>query len=282
MKRFVYLAIMLAMLAPLTGCFEQLIEVVVKKDGRGYIYVASYMNTQMGGLAEGLGAALPTGAEGGGFDLQPSKEDYKAKAAEFGEDVRLLWVKDKKNKKGWSGKLAKFEFDDINKIKIVPGDKPEGMGDEEKGDEEEEEKKPVTFELVPGETSMLTINIPDLEMKGPMGDDDQENDGAGEAGFQQQMVMMQMMKPMLDGLRMLVRVRVEGEVVESSATHKSKKDQLATLMDVRFGEVMADMGNLAKFQELENISDPEEAKQAMAKIKGLTVETQENVTVTFK
>ena len=281
MKRCVLFIGMILLLVSLTGCFEQLTEIVVEQDGHGYIYVAKYMNVQMPGFTENLRGVLPSGEDAEGAsdtNFQLSEDDFKKEAAEFGEGVRLLWVKDKKNKKGWTGKLAKYEFDDINKITINALEKPAGMVGEE-AEVPNEVKQPVTFTYIPGDTNTLTISMPEWKMGeaetgGPDGDKKED--------LQQQALAMQMMKPMFDGLRILVRVRVAGDVVENSATHKSDEDKLTTLAEIRLGDVMADMANFTKFQGLQALKEPEEVKKAVTQIKGLTLEVQEQVTVKFQ
>ena len=279
----------------LAGCVESLTEVVVHKDGSGIVYYGSYMNAN----ANPLGAAL---GQFGVENTEPKtvtidEESFEKAASRLGKGVRLEWVKKKQNSKGWDGVLAKYAFDDVTQLQLEGG----GLGistfdgvirpQQPEADMTGLSEKKVTFGFSPGDTSELTVDLPPMTPPQDSGlpgapasfPDSPDNvlPGGGEPTEAQVAQMMAMMRPMLEGARFLIRVRVNGEIVDTNASHVSKNGKVA-LLDIKLVELIEDEENRKVLQGLQGVEDEDTIRTDLAKVKGVRMELKPEIHVKFK
>jgi len=150
----------------------------------------------------------------------------KAKVAEYGEGVRLEQVSAATNDQGWRGYMARFVFADINDVSLTASMNPE----------EEQDGPSFSFAFTPGDTAELRL-VPSKEAAEALAVEDAPHMPEGMEGMDDAMAAMMM--PMMQGMRVAMYVRVEGEIVESDATFTSvPEDNMVTLMYVNFDELI--------------------------------------------
>jgi hypothetical protein len=91
--------------------------------------------------------------------------------------------------------------------------------------------------------------------------------------------MLEMMKPMLKGLRITIGVEVDGTVVKTNSAYAAANR--VTFMDMDFGALLADQKALKEFGEGMDGSLAQQ-KAALAKIKGMKVHLEPEMVVEFK
>jgi hypothetical protein len=90
--------------------------------------------------------------------------------------------------------------------------------------------------------------------------------------------MMDMMKPMLKGLRITIGVEVDGTVLKTNSQYAS--GNRVTYLDLDMGALLADEKALAAFEDVEG--SVEQQKAALAKVKGMKVHLDPEMVVEFK
>lgn len=271
----------------------------------------------MAGLAAGAGNPAPTGDQAPGKPaaapqiptadslLKPSQESLVQGAAAYGKGVRFVRQEPGKNAAGWDGYLVVYQFDDISQLAFDPNNPPGPLGDLAKMSPEataEIEKQTAgkqggaTFAMADGLLTVHTGMSPDAisqigEGAGGLGG------GAGLPGGGQitgpngaaidPAAAMQMAAGMFQGMRIAYFIRVDGEIAETNAKHVD--GTLITMTDMQPGKMMADPKFAALMAEGEKLQSqqptPEQVDTLMKQVEaldGVTLETQETVTVRFK
>lgn len=181
-----------------------------------------------------------------------------------------------------TGYMATYVFDDVSTVNVsqnpmskVP-DMP-GMTSSEGEDGDEL----VAFRFTPGNPATLVIRPPqDLNDDGdeePASDEgvsetDEQDIEEGEEGMEQ-------MKEFLRDMRMLLQVRVEGGITSTNATYV--EGSTVTMMDINFNTLLDDPERFKELEKAEN-AGPEAMKALLKSIPGLRVETEEEVSVSFR
>jgi len=258
--------------------------VFLNSDGSGHIVETTYMSAQaaamMGGMMSGMGDDMGGDAEvtmsGGPV---PDEEEAKAKAADFGEGVAYVSMKEVSKPDGSKGAQIVYKFDDVTKLALKPGsDSSEGgMGME---DEPEEEKEPITFGFSKGQ---LTVNLPSSDESAASA-----APAAPAGGPEDDMAaaMMQGMLPMLKGMRMRMFIKLPAEIKRTNASYvdassKSGEKRYVTLMDFNFDKLLAADGGMQKFMQAQDNADFGATAKLMAGIPGIKMEPQQTVTIEF-
>ena len=267
-----------------TSCIQHSTVLRVRKDGSGEIFVRNHFSPQMSAMIGGIAGAA--GAEGGAeiATEDPSKanpDELKANAALFGEGVRYVRHEENKNKDGWAGYLAVYEFDDITKITLSDETAmPSGLKDmaEEQGQEVGgEDSGKITFEMAEG---VLTMN----SNMGQAGlDSFKEQSGEELPDGAKPSQMMAMMAGMMNGMRMAYFVRIDGGIAETNATHV--QGDFVTISDIDVGKMLADPEFLAFVDNAAANPDSvteESTKALVPQIESMKAEMQEKVTVKFQ
>ena len=260
-----------------TGCMDVTMDIKVNKDGSGVLTQRVFM----GGGMSGMMADMDDGGDASLYNI----DDLKAAAEKIGEGVTFAGVVDVTNKKGDKGFRASYNFPDITAINLQSSDES-GMGQMMEG---------MTFEFEGGETARLTINMPGNREGGDGEGGSDSGEGGGEsdeAGGDMQMGaegmmdgmmdgMMEGMMQMFDGMRLWVRVRVDGTIVETNAQYVNKRKTGVTLMKMDIGEMVKNTELMEKLEGSDNPS-PAAIKKVFGDVDFLRLEDQEKVVISFK
>ena len=90
---------------------------------------------------------------------------------------------------------------------------------------------------------------------------------------------IEMMKAIFKDMRVSIVLNVEGDIVDTNATHRSGRK--ITLIDMDFGKLLGDIELLKKINE-EKPESIEEVKKMVKGIEGLKLEFNSPVTIDFK
>lgn len=226
----------------LAGCVESTALVKVNKDGSGLLVVQEFLSPQITQMMEGMGQAMGEAlggmagetAEGEAPKPAPKpaadplalfKDSIEKKLATLGEGAKLVSSQAKTNAAGWKGYTATYSFKDINAVSVALGDNSK----EESGDGMPVDTG-VKFQFKPGDVAELSIL--------PVKNEAPAEKAEPEAPAEDPAMMMQMMGPMLKGMRMALFVQVDGEIVETNARYV-KKPNIVTVMDMPMDKVLA-------------------------------------------
>lgn len=255
MDRRIVATLSALLLVFVTGCMDWTMDIKVNKDGSGVLTQRVFMGAAMTGMMGAMG----DGGDGSLYDI----DELKAAAEEMGDGVTFVGVVDVTNKKGDKGFRASYNFPDITAINL-PNDDDTGMGQMMEG---------MTFEFEGGETARLTINMP-ANGSGGGGD-------SADAGGNMQMGQMAGMQQMFDGMRLWVRVRVDGTIAETNAQYVNKRKTGVSLMKMDVGEMVKNAELMEKLGVLDH-SSPAAFKKAAGDVGYMRLEDQEKVVISFK
>lgn len=289
-KRSILIGLVVAVVL-LTGCIDTTTNIAVRKDGSGIVTETIFIDQSVMAIFSGLGAQLTEGMETetiSGID-EADIAKYIAKAEKMGEGVKYVSAKEVTGKQGLKGVEVVYSFDDIEKLNIKPepenpmGDQMAGMMDAEPVEEvEEEEEEKITFEFKKGGTSTLFIHMPKEEKEDVPEDDPVMED---EAPVEPDPMGVTMMKNFLKGFRIRVMISMlDGKIQKTNASFKEKLDgkDTITLLDVALGKILADEKYAKEFEKMSKIKDMGAAMEAMQKIPGLKIETNERVEIRYR
>ena len=278
MDRRIVATLSVLLLVFVTGCMDVTLDVKVNKDGSGVLTQRVFM----GGGMVGMMADMDDGGDASLYNI----DELKAAAEKIGEGVTFAGVVDVTNKKGAKGFRASYNFPDITALNLQSSDES-GMGQMMEG---------MTFEFEGGETARLTINMPaNGEGDGGEGGSDSVEAGGDsvEAGGDMQTgaenmmegmmegMMMEGMQQMFDGMRLWVRVRVDGTIVETNSQYVNKRKTGVTLMKMNIGEMVKNAELMEKLEDSGN-SSPAAIKKVFGDLDFLRLEDQEKVVISFK
>jgi hypothetical protein len=315
------MAMMLVMAGFLSGCIDNTTVVEVRQDGSGTVtevtYISPAMDQMMNQMMQGMMAAMSNAApgEGGKMEVSVTKQDnsklldrkqYEVKAAQMGEGVTVANVTEAKRKDGAAGVRVDYAFEDITKLKIQAGSSPEstlGLGGEgmEPG-KSTKKNKPMTFAFTAGTPAKLIITIPPDEKAASAGAIDpgemietngvvQSDEEGQPASDPNDKAMENTMISMMKDFRLVLRIKVDGEIQKSNATFvqvggTSHKKQYVTLFNVEFGKLMGDPELFAKYAdklgELQSLGDSPEGKKILMDFPGIQVETAKRIEIEFQ
>ncbi len=296
MQRTLVASAVVALTLFFTGCLKDERTVSIKADGSGTIEIRTMMKSesiqQMIEMAKGMKEAMGGGEGDGEGEEEDGPENMftektaKKKAAELGEGVEFVSMKPLKEE-GWEGMVAVYSFKDITKVVIKPGSEDSPMGDDGPGggggggDSSPKVIETIKFErkaLDSGNTELTVIT----EGKEPEASTD-EDPAMPEVPPEQQRAMMEqqlaMMKQMVGGLKMSVKITVEGSLVKSSSPHVD--GNTVTIMSMDFDEMLEKPETFLDAAENEPKS-LKEARELYAKMPGIVYHPEERTTIEFK
>ena len=259
----------------LTGCIDVEYKMNLKPDGSGTIVETVYMNTAMVQMIKGFMAMGGDSTKQEEFSLLDEAE-LRNEALDLGEGVKYISGEELKDN-GREGYRAIYEFEDVNKIKMDQdvSDKAPSMG----GENEETPEDDITFKFTKGSPATLIIYMPDEDDEIQV-DEDAEIE-AEEAEFENEgdEEWTEEMKNMMSGFRISIQIEVDGDIVETNATHVD--GSTITLMEMSFDELLEDP---EQFKKLKNLDDAsyEETRELLKDIPGIKFETNEKVKVIFE
>lgn len=252
------------------------------------------------------------------------EDSIKKGAGNYGPGV--TYVKSKKVDRDSSrGFIALYAFEDINDIFINTDElsgnpkmmSSQGPGMEEAGTAERGEEA-IWFEMQPGSAgtpARLAVHMPDLGEAGA-GEDHEEEEktaaapgeaGAGEDTASQpadpmlmQMLMsggnpmglsgdetaVELFKKLLGGVSVQVALDVDGDVIESSASHPvAGKPGRVILMDFAMDEILESEQGVSYLNDAQTMMggmSKAEGLRRFAALPGVTVETEREIEIVFK
>jgi hypothetical protein len=283
MKTAARLAAVLALGVGASGCIAVDMLVKVKGDGSGTVEKSLTMNPET--LAEMESTMKDAGAKStkskdptkvtdkellsGPFD----PEELKKEAAKMGPGVTFVSATPVREKDRL-GVKAVFAFKDINQLtlsqKPLPDNGP-GAGKASPADD-------LKFSLAKkGGNSVLTLKAKPMDLK-PGSPKPKASPGA-EGMEKMAEGMLEMMKPMLKGLRITIGVEVDGTLVKTNSAYAA--GNRVTYLDLDFGALLADQKALKAFGE-DMEGSVAQQKAAFAKIKGMKVHLDPEMVVEFK
>jgi len=281
----------------LVGCLQVDTLIKVKPDGSGTIEETVMMSKEMvqmmTGMMQQMMEGMAEGMEEGGEEpsaKQPEKEQaqesfdlfdeakLKQEVGDMGEGVTYVSGK-KISTDTFEGYEAVYAFTDINKLKLNQNPSDNVPSGPSEGDSEEKEEY-VTFHFKRGKPATLSVKLPE-------GNPDEKDDVAKpdetaepSADEQQQAAMMlAQMKNMFKGMKIAMAIEVEGDVVETNATHV--EGSRVTIMELDFGKLLEMPEKLVQFSQLQP-ETVEDAKAFMKDIPGFKVDMNKELMVKFK
>ena len=281
MKNFVRFLMVGFVALLLNGCMDVESLIKVKADGSGTIEQTVIMGSEFVDMMKGMGDAMGDDSDGSKTGGSPliDKEKLAAAAKKMGEGVSFIGVVEHKTDTG-EGYIATYAFTDINKIKL---DQNPGSN-APTGGEDDEKTEPLIFVFKKGKTSTLTIKsyTGNEPKKGKKSATESTDDAAAEDSAEDEAaeeMAMVMMKQMFNDMRVAMVVEIEGDIVETNATYR--KDNRITIMDMDFGELLADEEAFKKFTKSKDQSI-ENAKKYMKDIPGIKMDMNDELVIKFQ
>jgi len=306
MKKLLILGLIVISIFALTGCIQVDTLIKVKPDGSGVIEETFLMNkafvqqmkAMMEEMAKQMGQQMEQQADQqvseGKKEGEPQQEkesqkkpesfdifnekELKEKAGELGEGITYL-SGSKIVTDDYEGYKAIYAFKDIQKIRINqnPGEKVPS-GPQQGGPDSKTKKEYITFNYTKGKPAELLIKLPAQKPK-ENSEDVPEDQTSAQTDDQQAEAMMSQMKGIFEGMKIAVAVEVEGEIIETNATHR--EGSRVTLMELDFGKLIEMAEHFKKFS-LAQPETLEETKQFMKDIPGIKVELNEEIKIKFQ
>jgi len=280
------LVLSVAAVAALAGCIDVETLVKVKPDGSGTVEEKVLMKKELVAMMQNMGASMgATGETESGFSLL-DRDELEKDAQAMGDGVTLISAEALSTDTG-EGYLARFAFEDINALRLNqnPGDRAPSEGGQGDGPEVGSKNETLIFSFTPGDEPVLIIQPPVEDTSGTA--DAKETtgkagpeaaDAASTADEAAQAQAMMMMQQMFDGLRVAIHLEVEGEIIETNATHRD--GSRVTLMEMDFSKLLQDPERFQAFVK----SDPdslEGAKELMKDLPGAKVDLNDEIKIRF-
>lgn len=274
MEKIKLITIGIFLLLFLSGCFQIERVINVNKDGSGTIEETVLMSqdfiNQMKQMTAGFGGGKSEEKtdESSYHDVEALKRD----ATKMGEGVKYVSSKPLE-RDGKLGHFVIYSFKDITKIKVDENPADNMMSSSGMG----KDKEDMSFKFKKGKTSELTIIFPQEDVEDDYEDIKYEEKPESNSTVSDQDIKM--MKAMYTGMKISVKVVVDGKIVYTNATHKN--GNVITLTEMDFDVIMK---NEKAFKALtgSNNSTDEEMKRSMQKFKGFKADMNEEVIIKFK
>jgi hypothetical protein len=238
-----------------SGCLNSASLIKVKPDGSGTLEQTMLVNTAaLKGLMAGMG--------GGQLKESPgvlNEAEFKRVGERMGmRPVSLTPLKEG----GFEGGKAIYAFDDITKVRVDQDPQMRSAGVTASGSG----SSPIKFGLSrQGASSVLTITVDEKAA-------DSATTRAQDAPSLESIdpAMMQMIKTMFDGFRILIDVEVDGKIVKTNADYV--EGSRVTLLEVDMAGVFADEAKLKALQsKVQPGSTISELRPYLKDIKGVKV-----------
>jgi hypothetical protein len=269
MTRLVRLVLLLAIVAPVTACFQSSTVLHIKGDGSGTIQQRTVVTEA---ALEQLRAFTILGGGRGG-DVDPvSETQARALAATLGPGVTYVSSTPIKTPTGL-GREAVYSFADISTVKVSEqGQLPAGAAISAPGLNTAGAN--ITFAMTrqPDGNATLRIVVPKMPIvpSAPGG-------AAGPTGgFSPTPDQIAMAKQVLAGAHLNVVVEPDGQLVKTSSPYT--EGNRVTLIEIDVDQATSDLGFLTKLQAAQNL---DEMKAAIAGVPGLKLNLDPEITVEF-
>lgn len=282
LQRIALLLLMGATVGLLTGCIEQTVLIKVNPDGSGVVRTRMLMNTAAmeqaaRQMAESMAASMGgdgnvTMTESSSSESLFNRDELAATARQMGEGVQLLRAKEI-SRNGKQGFLAEYGFRDISKLRLssLGGDQAKGGNAQPQYRFEfapASQGVPASLTVVPrwsgqeggGATPMMPPTDPGMPPGAPGG-------GMDQLPPEQQ----QMMNLMFSGMVFSIYLQVNGDVIETNASHRMYQTPNAiTLFYLDMEQLMQAAGQMQQVMQASGSSDISQLSEQ--NIPGLVVE----------
>ena len=299
MKRIIMVFLCGIALIASIGCMQVDTVVKVKTDGSGIIEETllmrkdflSQMKKMMQEMAQGMGQMMTEGEEGGSTskDTAPGRNamhfdifdeaKLREKAGDKGDGVTYLSgskiVTDE-----YEGYRALYAFEDINKIRINqnPGEKVPSGPPQEGSETDGSKKEFVVFALKKGSPAELVIRSPEpSDVNGSKDVPDEASPAADDKRASDMMVAQ--MKEMFRGMKISFAVEVEGDIIDTNATHR--EGSKVTVIEIDFGKLLEMPEEFRQFSQARP-ETVEETKLLMQKVPGMKVDLNKEIRIRFQ
>ena len=192
-------------------------------------------------------------------------EQLQAKAANFGEGVEFV-SSEQLNTEFGEGYLAVYRFDDVSRIQIEH--KPEDPGNAPPAGSDGPENPPVRFKFEPAsgnDPAVLTINATHSFEDSVSADSGSSSEASTPPASEA--MPEEMMRKIFEGMQIGISLEVEGDVVDSNATHM--EGNRVVLLELDFDKVLTDPTKLAVLATSQGPSDFNSLKKLMSAIPGV-------------
>ena len=274
MEKIKLITIGIFLLLFLSGCFQIERVINVNKDGSGTIEETVLMSQDFINQMKQMATSF------GGGEIEENKDasayhnvdDLKKQALKMGEGVKYVSSKPLESD-GKLGHFVIYSFKNITKIKVDENPADNMMSSSGMG----KDKEDMSFKFKKGKTSELTIIFPQEDAEDDYEDIKYEEKPESNSTVSDQDIKM--MKAMYTGMKISVKVVVDGKIIYTNATHKN--GNVVTLTEMDFDVIMK---NEKAFKALtgNNNSTDEEMKKSMQKFKGFKADMNEEVVIKFK
>ncbi|HPX62069.1 MAG TPA: hypothetical protein PLN25_09935 [Deltaproteobacteria bacterium] len=274
----------LLLMCLLSGCFQVERTVVVKPDGSAMVEETFLMSKKaLQAMSEAFGEKGSAKQPDDDFGLEDPKK-LKAAASSMGEGVSFV-RSEKISSEQFAGYKAFYSVADINKLTLSSAP-PKVNGKQEKADP----SRAARFVFTPGDTATLQISSPrpptakkaaektvtDGKLKNSDSVAKPESKPQPPAGGKD----MEMLRQFFEGMRFALSVRVEGEIVETNATHR--EGETVVLADIDFGKLLSIAPDeLAKLSNAQN-GDMQQAMEMLKHLPGVKVDLNEQIRIRFR
>jgi hypothetical protein len=274
MRASARLVVVVGLAALTSGCITALTSIKLRPDGSGTIDQTLSMNaaaaSQFAAMAKGLSdaAADGTAAPAAEPDFFSEKE-MKEAATKYGEGVTFVSSTPIKTADR-VGRVATYQFADITKLKIdqkpqtgdMPGASASGGADDVL----------FRFTKLPAGTSQLTVVFPEAKF-----DEARKEAAAQKKEGAADPAQIEMMKKLLDGLKVGIDVSVLGTIVKTNSPYV--QGSTVTLLEMDFAQLLSNEQLMSEFGEPGSL---EEAKALLKNVKGFKINLDREVAIEFK
>jgi hypothetical protein len=298
MKKFARVFLMCVVSLTLTACIQVDTVVNVKTDGSGTIEetflmrkdLLQQMKKMMEEMAKSM-AEMMTEGENSGKIQKNADSEMKAEAFDIFDEAKL---RESARHKGegvtfiggskiitddYEGYKAMYAFEDINKVKINqnPGEKVPSVPQQGGSDTDRNEKEYVIFTFHKGNPAELIIKSPRSSMNSKS--ESSENTQPSQNNDKPSEEMTDQVKQLFQGMKITLTVAVDGNIVETNASHR--EGSKITLAELDFGKVM-EMPELFTKLSPALPKSMEESKLLMQDIPGIKVDLHDEIRIRFE
>ena len=265
-----FIAILCAVLS--TGCLTIDSVIAVQADGTGILTHTLFLKSTTIESLKKFATTKENRNDGAGWKDFFSEAKWREASATMGEGVTFQSLQPLK-KRGWEGVKVVYFFRDISKLTLKMGF-PSVMSLTEPAAASEA----LTFRFAPAAaaTARLTIVIP------PDRALDERTSGSPpetEHSRPTTTAPMAQFRPILDGFRASVAVKVSGPIVNTNADYASGSKLVILAVD--FNEMMSSGADFAMFGTAIDGRLPPEIREKLKATRGLSMEVQPEVNVEF-
>lgn len=266
----------------LAGCIETDTLIRVTADGSGTltqtVAVSKEVESLLASMMQGMGVRDEDSSGSGGDEFQfVGTDQLKKDAANLGEGVRFVSAEKYETERN-TGYRVVYAFDEINKLRINQNPS-ENMPADAAGRRTKATREMVSFRFRKrGEIATLTIRSPqaDAEELRPS-PNDQTSDQPDSAGVDEEQLAR--VREMFEGMRIAMAVEIDGEIVETNATHR--EGQRITVMEMDFARLLQEPERLEEFRRV-NPQSVQGAKSLLHDVPGMKVDLNDKIRVKFR